>query len=465
MLWIKRENLDQKKGRMGHIAIIVLAAGKGTRMQSSLPKVLHRAAGRSLLAHVLHAARVLEPSQVVVVVGPHMEQVGMEASGVFPDARTVIQAERLGTAHAVSVARAALDDFRGTVVVLYGDVPLLAADTLKLMVEQASQRPVVLGFDATNPDGYGRLIQDQAGKVIKICEELDATSDERALRLCNSGVIALPAQLLWQLLPRVGNANAKREYYLTDIVALAASAGHPFSLAKGSEQEVAGVNDRLQLASIESHLQADYRRKHMLAGVTLLAPDTVYFSADTEIGSDVTIAPHVVFGPGVKVSSGVQIMSFCHIEGARIDEGARIGPFARLRPGADIAVDAHVGNFVEIKNANIGAGAKANHLSYIGDASVGPRSNIGAGTITCNYDGFEKHRTEIGSDVFVGSNTALIAPARLGDGSSVAAGTIVTQEVPPDALAISRPSMEIRLGWAARFRKMKISRKAGKMKG
>lgn len=450
---------------MSNVAVIVLAAGKGTRMKSGLPKVLHRAAGRSLLGHVLHAARAVDPAAVVVVVGPGMDDVAAEAATVFPTARAVVQAERLGTGHAVLVAREALGDFSGTVVVLYGDVPLISGDTLSALVGQASRGCAVLGFETESPQGYGRLIQDPAGQVIKIREELDASTEEREIRLCNSGIIAMPAGLMWQLLPRIGNANAKGEYYLTDIVALAAETGKAFSLVRSSAEEVAGVNDREQLARIEAQLQASYRRQHMLAGVTLVSPDTVFFSADTVIEPDVVISPHVVFGPGVHVASGVDILGFCYIEGARIASGARIGPFARLRPGTDIAADAHIGNFVEIKNSRIGSGAKANHLSYIGDASVGSGSNIGAGTITCNYDGFEKHRTEIGSGVFVGSNTALVAPVRVGDGASVAAGTIVTQDVPSDALAISRPGLMLKTGWAARFRRMKLSKKTGREKG
>jgi bifunctional UDP-N-acetylglucosamine pyrophosphorylase/glucosamine-1-phosphate N-acetyltransferase len=450
---------------MNDVAIIVLAAGKGTRMRSTLPKVLHRVAGLSLLGHVLTAARAVRPSRVVVVVGPDMETVGAEARSIFPDAKTVIQVERLGTAHAVSMAKAALDGFQGTVLVLYGDVPLIAGTTLEEMVSQASERPSVLGFEAADPRGYGRLIQDRSGHVVRICEELDATAEERAIVLCNSGVVAIAAELLWRLLPGIGNANVKKEYYLTDLVELAASAGQAFRLVKGSEGEVAGVNDRVQLAQIEALVQASYRHKHMLAGVTLIAPETVFFSADTEIGPDVTIEPHVVFGPGVRIASGARILGFSHVEGANIGPAARVGPFARLRPGTNIAAEAHVGNFVEIKNSAIGIGAKANHLSYLGDANVGARSNIGAGTITCNYDGFDKHRTEIGGDVFVGSNTALVAPVRLGDGASVAAGTVVTQDVPANALAISRPEMDLRPGWAARFRKMNMARKAAKLKG
>ena len=449
---------------MQDLAIIVLAAGKGTRMKSALPKVIHRAAGRSLIAHVLHAARALSPAEAVVVVAPDMDDVVAEAQRVLPQAKPAVQAERLGTGHAVSMAREPLRGFTGTVLILYGDVPLISPATLEKLVEIAGQGMAVLGFEAANPHGYGRLLQDDAGHVVAIREELDASPEERAIRLCNSGIIAISGQLLWALLPQLGNANAKGEYYLTDIVALAAKAGTPCRLAVCPESEVAGVNDRVQLAAIEAALQAGYRRRHMLNGASLAAPETVHFSADTVIGEDVTIAPHVVFGPGVVVEAGAEILSFCHIEGARIAAGARIGPFARLRPGAVIGPEAHIGNFVEVKKAEIGAGAKANHLSYIGDARVGAGSNIGAGTITCNYDGFEKHHTDIGEQVFVGSNTALVAPVRVGDGANIAAGSVVTRDVPANALAIARAALDVRPGWAARFRELKAARKAAKKK-
>ena len=447
---------------MTPIAIIVLAAGKGTRMKSALPKVMHRAAGRSLLGHVLHAARALGPRETVVVVGPDMDMVWSEARGVFPGARRAVQVDRLGTGHAVSMARPELGDFTGTVLILYGDVPLISADSLQRLVETAGGGLAVLGFEASNPHGYGRLLQNGAGDVLMIREELDASSEERAIRLCNSGIIAIDSNLLWSLLPRIGNVNAKGEYYLTDLVELAAGSGTRCRLALCPEAEVAGVNDRVQLAGIEQELQNTYRRRHMLNGATLVAPETVYFSADTAIGKDVVIEPNVVFGPGVTIGDDVQVLAFSHIEGARVAAGARIGPFARLRPGAEIGEDAHIGNFVEVKKSLIGKRAKANHLSYIGDARVGAGSNIGAGTITCNYDGFDKHLTDIGANVFVGSNTALVAPVAVGDGASIAAGTVVTRDVPADALAIARSELDVREGWARRFREMKAARKAAR---
>lgn len=449
---------------MTEIAIIVLAAGKGTRMKSGLPKVMHRVAGRTLLGHVLYAAKALSPSEAVVVVGPGMEDVAAEAASVLPHARSAIQSDRLGTAHAVTMAREALSSFRGTVLVLYGDVPLIAPDSLHNLVSLAGEGMAVLGFEAADPHGYGRLLRNGEGLVVSIREELDASPEERSIRLCNSGIIAISSNLLWELLPKIGNANAKGEYYLTDLVELAANAGSPCRLAVCPEPEVAGVNDRIQLAGIEATLQAAYRRMHMLNGVTLTAPETVFFSADTIIAEDVLIEPHVVFGRGVEVEAGAEILAFSHIEGAHIGKDARIGPYARLRPGAKIGADAHIGNFVEVKKSVIGRGAKANHLSYIGDARVGPKTNIGAGTITCNYDGYEKHVTEIGAGVFVGSNTALVAPVKIGDGASVAAGSVITRNVPGDALAVARAEMDVREGWAARYRQMKAAKKAASKK-
>jgi bifunctional UDP-N-acetylglucosamine pyrophosphorylase/glucosamine-1-phosphate N-acetyltransferase len=433
-------------------------------MKSALPKVLHLAAGRSLLGHVLHAARALEPKEVVVVVGPDMEAVWNEARSVFPQARQGVQAERLGTGHAVSMARDALAGFSGTVLVLYGDVPLISTASLRGLSELAGKGIAVLGFEAANPQGYGRLLQDKSGAVVMIREELDASPSERMIRLCNSGIIAIDAALLWSLLPKLGNTNAKGEYYLTDLVELAAATGATCRLATCPEAEVAGVNDRTQLAGIEATLQQSYRRRHMLNGATLVAPETVFFSADTEIGEDVVIEPNVVFGPAVTIGDGVEILAFSHIEGAKVATGARIGPYARLRPGAEIGEDAHIGNFVEVKKATIGKGAKANHLTYIGDARIGAKTNIGAGTITCNYDGYEKHLTDIGENVFVGSNTALVAPVSVGDGASIAAGSVITRNVPADALAISRAELDLREGWAKRYREMKAARKAARKK-
>lgn len=448
------------------IAVVILAAGKGTRMRSDFPKVLHRAAGRTLLSHVLHSAAAAKPQRTVVISGPEMPEVGEEAQAVVRDAVVAIQEKRQGTAHAVGIAKDGLKGFEGTVLVLYGDVPLIRAETISALAQAVSEESplAVLGFRAANPTGYGRLIQDRSGRLIAIREELDTTVDERRIDLCNSGFIAIKAKLLWELLPRITNDNAKHEYYLTDLVGLTVGEGRQVALAECPEAEVHGVNTRAQLAQIESLLQARYRQEAMDNGATLIDPPSVFLSADTEIGKDVTIEPHVVIGPDVRIGDNVEILAFSHIEGAKISDGVRVGPFARLRPGAEIGKNAHIGNFVEVKKAKIGEGAKANHLTYIGDASIGARSNIGAGTITCNYDGYEKHHTEIGADVFVGSNTALVAPVTVGDGSNIAAGSVITQDVPADALAIARGQQVVKPGWAKKYRELKKAKKQQKGK-
>ncbi len=450
---------------MADLALVVLAAGMGTRMKSSLPKVLHKIAGRSMLAHVLHAGRSLGASKAVVIHGPDMMAVQKEASAIIKTCSFAEQKERLGTGHAVSMAGEALVGFSGTVLVLYGDVPLIQPETLKSLLGKlnAKTKMAVLGFEAGNPRGYGRLIGNSKS-ITDIREELDASPKERKIKLCNSGIIAIDNALLWKIIPKLSNRNAKGEYYLTDLVKLASKAKTNVALALCDEVEVAGVNDRSQLSVLERAFQRESRRAAMLGGATLIDPDTVYFSADTKLGKDVVIEPNVVFGPGVTIGDGVEILAFSHIEGALVHDGARIGPFARLRPGAEIGVSAHIGNFVEIKKAKIGKGAKANHLAYIGDAVVGAGSNIGAGTITCNYDGYEKHFTEIGENVFVGSNTALVAPVKIGAGVNIGAGSVITADVPEDALAMSRSPQEIRQGWAKRYRTLKLQRKADKAK-
>jgi bifunctional UDP-N-acetylglucosamine pyrophosphorylase/glucosamine-1-phosphate N-acetyltransferase len=452
---------------MTEIALIVLAAGKGTRMKSALPKVMHRVAGRTLLGHVLAAASGLAPQRVVVVIGPDMDAAGVEAQSHVPGCSIAIQQERKGTAHAVSMAKDSLIGFSGTILVLYADVPLIQAASIKALAGKvdADTGAAVLGFEAADPHGYGRLFKAKNGSIGAIREELDTSPQEKKISLCNSGIFAVNSDVLWKLLPQIKNANAKQEYYLTDLVELVARTGLRVGLVTCPEAEVAGVNDRVQLSAIEAKLQAQYRRDAMLGGATLAAPDTVYFSADTKIGRDVIIEPNVFFGPGVTVGDNVHVLANSHLEGATISSGARIGPFARLRPGAEIGEDAHIGNFVEVKKAVIGRGAKANHLSYIGDARVGAGSNIGAGTITCNYDGYEKHLTDIGANVFVGSNTALVAPVKVGDGANIAAGSVITEDVPADSLAINRAELRVKEGWASRYRKMKEARKAAKAKG
>jgi bifunctional UDP-N-acetylglucosamine pyrophosphorylase / glucosamine-1-phosphate N-acetyltransferase len=450
---------------MFDLAIVVLAAGMGSRMKSNLPKVLHKVANRSMVGHVLAAANGLSPKLAVVVHGPSAEAVRTESRKFIPDCQFVAQIDRLGTGHAVSMARDALLGFKGTVLVLYGDVPLIQTATLQALLDKIdSAHPMaVLGFEAVNPHGYGRLMTTGEA-VTAIREQLDASSDEKRITLCNSGIIAIDSKLLWQLVPKLYNSNAKKEYYLTDLVGLTVDAGFAVALSVCDEAEVAGVNDRVQLSAIESEFQTRSRKKAMLAGATLVDPSSVFFSSDTVLGQDVVIEPNVVFGPGVNVGNGVEVLAFSHIEGATIGEGARIGPYARLRLGAEIGASAHIGNFVEVKKAKIGSGAKANHLSYIGDATIGAGSNIGAGTITCNYDGYEKHHTEIGERVFIGSNTALIAPVSIGNGANIAAGSVITSDVEADALAMTRSGQVTKLGWAKRYRAIKAARKAEKAK-
>jgi bifunctional UDP-N-acetylglucosamine pyrophosphorylase / glucosamine-1-phosphate N-acetyltransferase len=448
---------------MNQIAIVVLAAGMGTRMKSKLPKVLHRVAGRSLLGHVLHAAKDVGAARAVVVHGPNQDGVKTESTKIIPNAQLAEQTERKGTGHAVMQAEAALKDFSGTVLVLYGDVPLITAESLrKLLVARGPNTMAVLAFEAANPFGYGRLIT-KGDKVLAIREQKDANETERNINLCNSGIIAIEAKALWAALAKLKPANAQGELYLTDVVEHVNAAGGTSVFATCPESETAGVNDRVQLAGIEAEMQKLLRQKAMLGGATLIDPATTYFSADTKIGSDVVIEPGVFFGPGVTVGDDVEILANSHIEGAIISNGARVGPFARLRPGAELGEKSHVGNFVEIKKAKLGTGAKANHLTYIGDAEVGAGSNIGAGTITCNYDGYEKHLTIIGENVFVGSHTSLVAPVKVGAGANIAAGSVITSDVPADALAMTRAALVQKDGWAKRYRAMKAAKKAKKI--
>ncbi len=455
--------MGDHKRDMSNIAVIILAAGLGTRMRSSRPKVLHEAAGRSLLGHVLDAAGRLEPRRCVVVTGADVPEVAEEARRWMPHAETVPQAERLGTAHAVSMAGDALRDFHGTTVILYGDVPLLESETIRRLADTvADGRPLaVLGFHAADPTGYGRLILDGNGDLVAIREELDASPEERALTLCNSGVMAVDNELLWRLLPRIGNDNAKGEYYLTDLVSLVVGEGLKAGHATCPEEEVMGVNDRVQLSRVEAVFQNRLRRRAMENGATLVDPSSVFLSWDTRLGRDVTVEPWVWFGPGVSVGDGVTIRAHCHLENARVADGAQIGPFARLRPAADVRSGAKIGNFVEIKKAVVEEGAKVNHFTYIGDARVGARANIGAGTITCNYDGFFKHFTDIGEEAFIGSNSALVAPVRIGRGAYVGSGSVITEDVAPGALALGRGRQVEKPGWAERFRAAMRKRKEG----
>jgi bifunctional UDP-N-acetylglucosamine pyrophosphorylase/glucosamine-1-phosphate N-acetyltransferase len=446
------------------IAAIILAAGKGTRMKSDTHKVLHPIAGRPMLLHLIDSVGALEPARTIVVVGAGREQV---ERAVHPHgAETVHQAEQLGTGHAVRVAEEALAGFDGDVLILYGDVPLVTAATMRRMIERlhASDDPaaVVLGFRPADPGAYGRVIADADGRIAKMVEHKDASDEERAETLCNSGLMAVRARDLFALLARVTNDNNSGEYYLPDVVMLATADGRASAVIETSAEEVAGVNSRGELAALEAEWQRARRARAMAEGATLAAPETVWFAHDTRIGRDVTIEPNVVFGPGVTVADGVVIHAFSHLEGARIESGASIGPFARLRPGTVLEEGAKIGNFVETKKAVLGRGAKANHLTYLGDARVGAGANVGAGTITCNYDGFFKYGTEIGDGAFVGSNSALVAPVRIGAGAIVGAGSVVTQDVEADALGITRAAQEAKPGWAARFRERMAARKAGK---
>ena len=443
------------------IAIIILAAGQGTRMKSDLHKVLHPIAGHPMLLHLLATAETLVPARKVVVVGAGREQVEGAVAG--RGVAIAVQAEQHGTGHAVAQARAALQGFDGDVLILYGDVPLVRAETMQALIDRlnAPDAPacVVLGFRPEDPGAYGRVIADQSGVIDRMVEYKDASAAQRAVALCNSGLMAVRADDLFALLARVDNANAAGEYYLPDIVMLAASDGRPSAVVETDAHEVAGVNSRVELAALEAAWQARRRLEAMRDGVTLIAPETVFFAYDTQIGRDVTVEPNVVFGPGVVVEEGAVIHAFSHLEGAIVRAGANIGPYARLRPGADIGEKARVGNFVEVKKATLAKGAKANHLSYIGDATVGEDANVGAGTITCNYDGFGKYETIIGAGAFIGSNSALVAPVTIGAGAIVGAGSTVTADVSADALVLVRPPQQEKPGWAARFREMMRARK------
>jgi len=435
-------------------AVVALAAGEGARMRSAIPKPLHRIGGAPLLHHVLRAADALAPERLVAVVGHGGAAVATAARALRPDVIVVEQAERLGTGHAVRCALPALEGFVGDVIVLYADTPLLTADTLaRLRAARAGGAAVAaLGFHAADPGGYGRLVLAADGSLDRIVEAVDATEAERAVTLCNSGVMAFDAAKGRRWLEGLSNANAKGEYYLTDLVAAARAEGLRCVAALCPESETLGVNDRADLAAAEAAFQTRARLAAMKGGATLIAPETVFLAFDTVLGRDVTVGPSVVFGPGVRVEDGVEIGAFCHIENAVIRVGARVGPFARLRPGADIGPSAHVGNFVEVKNAVLGTGAKANHLAYLGDADIGAGANIGAGAITCNYDGVAKHRTEIGAGAFIGSNAALVAPVRVGEGAYVGSGSVITADVSADALAIGRARQVEKPGLAARLR-------------
>ncbi len=438
---------------MTGIACIVLAAGHGTRMRSSLPKVLHPIGHRPMLGHCLDTARAVGAERIGVVIGAGGDRVRAALPALDEGAQVMVQDPPLGTGDAVRAGLPAIEGFEGTVLVLYGDTPLITPATLRKLCEMVDSGAAVavLGFDAEDPAPYGRLILGDQG-LERIVEAKDATEDELAVTLCNSGVMAMSASALRGLLPMIGNDNAKGEYYLTDIVGLAKTEGLPVGLVIGDEEEVLGVNDRAELAAAETIFQDRQRQRFLEDGVTLLDPSTVYFSWDTEIEPDCVIGQNVVFGPGVRIEGGAEVKPFSHLEGAVLKPHSAAGPFARLREGTELGEGARVGNFVEIKKSKLGKGVKAGHLTYLGDAEIGEGSNIGAGTITCNYDGYAKHRTVIGSGAFIGSNTMLVAPVRIGAGAFTGSGSVITKDVDDDALAVARGRQIQKAGWAMSFR-------------
>ena len=430
---------------------IVLAAGEGTRMRSARPKVLHAIAGRSLLAHVLAAVHGASIDRTAVVVGPDADAVADEARHALPKAEVFVQAERRGTAHAVLAARAAIERGADDILVIFGDTPLLGPETLKAMRGAIAHGAsiAVLGFRPADPTGYGRLITN-GHRLVAIREERDASDIERKIDLCNGGAMALRGEVALEILDRIGDANAKGEFYLTDAVTVADGMALEAVVLETREDEVLGVDNRAKLARGEAMMQQRLRAAALDAGVTMVAPETVFLSADTRLGRDVVVEPHVVFGPGVTVEEGAMIHAFSHLEGAHVGKNASVGPYARLRPGARLGTKSRIGNFVELKKTRLRKGAKANHLAYLGDGDVGAKANIGAGTIFCNYDGKNKHRTVVGKGAFVGSNSALVAPVKIGDAAYVGSGSVITENVPPGALALGRSRQVVRPDWAAR---------------
>ena len=442
-------------------AAIILAAGQGTRMKSALPKVLHKVAGLPLLGHVAKALKAAGVDRIVVVTSAAGEDVRSFAKSLGAD--SAIQQQQLGTGHAAACAREALKDFSGTLLILNGDMPLVTPETIaECLKAQARTGLALLAFEAADPASYGRVLLKPDGFLNKIVEFKDASPSERAVTLCNAGCYAADAQNFFRWTGALKNENAQKEYYLTDVPVLARADGVECAIAVTDEVSVTGVNSRAELAEAENKFQARLRAQLLKDGVTMIAPETVFFAHDTAVENDVEIEPFVVFGPGVTVKSGARLRSHSHLEGAEVARGAIVGPFARLRPGAQIGEDAHIGNFVEVKNTKIGKGAKANHLTYLGDAKVGAGANIGAGTITCNYDGFTKSVTEIGAGAFIGSDTALVAPVKVGDGAITGAGSVITKDVAADALAVARGKQNEIAGWAKAFREKQKAKKAEK---
>jgi bifunctional UDP-N-acetylglucosamine pyrophosphorylase/glucosamine-1-phosphate N-acetyltransferase len=445
---------------------IVLAAGDSTRMKSSMSKVLHPVGGRPMIAHVMASIAASGVADVALVLGRDAEKVEKAATIGGVNVESVLQTERLGTGHAVLMARDAIARGYDDILVAYGDVPLITAGPLKAAREALADGAdvAIIGFNTNNPTGYGRLLVEN-GELIAIREEKDATDAERQVTWCNSGLMAINGQKALDLLSRIGNKNAKGEYYLTDLVEIARTLGGKAVAVDAPESELTGCNNRAELAVIERLWQERRRHELMVSGVTMIAPETVFLSHDTVIGQDALIEPNVVFGPGVTIEGGAVIHAFSHLEGAHVSAGATVGPFARLRPGANLAEGSKVGNFCEVKKAEIGRGAKVNHLTYIGDAVVGAESNIGAGTITCNYDGVNKHETRIGAGTFIGSNSSLVAPVSIGDGALIASGSVITEDVPADALAFGRARQEMKPGRAAVIRERNLAIKAAKKSG
>jgi bifunctional UDP-N-acetylglucosamine pyrophosphorylase / glucosamine-1-phosphate N-acetyltransferase len=447
------------------VSLIVLAAGQGTRMNSDLPKVLHQVGAAPLLHHALRAGQALGPERIIIVAGHGSEAVTKAALAFDETAIVVLQAERLGTGHAVAQALPALTEATGDAVILYGDTPFIRAETLEAMLAARSRHAVVvLGFEAADPGRYGRLIT--SGDMLeRIVEYKDASEAERAITLCNSGVICADVATLADLVAAIGNANASAEYYLTDIVGIARAKGLSAGVVECAEAETLGINTRAELAGAEAAFQARARGEAFENGVSMTAPETVFFALDTFVGRDALIGPNVIFGPGVTVETGAEIKGFCHLEGCHISRGATVGPFARLRPGTELSEDVHVGNFVEIKNSTLAEGVKVGHLTYLGDADVGEFTNIGAGTVTCNYDGVMKHKTTIGARVFIGSDTMLVAPVTVGSDAMTGSGSVITTDVPPGALAIGRARQENKQGLAIRLMERLRAIKASRQKG
>lgn len=439
--------MTKQNKNIPQFSCVILAAGKGTRMKSTLPKVMHKLAGVPLISHVLSALLPLSPEKTVVVMAGHMDSVKQTVEKIESKTKFVIQTEQLGTGHAVSSTRSEFAGYAGRILILCGDTPLITTETLeKLLTASQSAEIVVLGMRMKNPYGYGRLLVDANGQLEEIIEERDANEEQKSINLCNSGMMAVSSKYLFSLLDKLTRNNNAGEYYLTDIVANADDIGLHCHVVEADESELSGINTREQLASAEAVMQWRLRKQAMLSGVTMIDPASVFLRADTKISPDVVIHPQVVFGDDVKIESGAEIRSFSHIEGAHIKSGAIIGPFARLRTGSVIGENAHIGNFVELKNTKLGDGAKANHLSYVGDSEVGEKANIGAGTITCNYDGVNKHKTRIGAGAFIGSNSSLVAPVSVGAGAVIGAGSVITQDVPENSLALERTQQITKIG-------------------